>query len=176
MAPRILSMEMTMPIIHNGECYIQQSDTCTICGETALDDGRPIMVVDSGKMEPMRRDPAFLKFASDRLNYDTKTSADALVDVFHAECLVECVGDDWGKCSPQQCDGCEAHFLKDTPKWAFRLRVGNADSFSGTFVANEDSANSAIICPGCFEFYLGNEEIYEGGRATQQRRRVGGHT
>ena len=114
-----------MPIIHNGECYIQQSDTCTICGETALDDGRPIMVVDSGKMEPMRRDPAFLKFTSDKLNHVTQTTADALVDVFHAECLVSCVGDDLGKCSPQQCDGCEARFLKDTPKWAFR-QIGRA--------------------------------------------------
>lgn len=163
-----------MPIIHDGECYIQESDTCTICGETSLDDGRPIVIVDSGRMEPMRRDPAFLKFTSDKLNNIQKV-ADALVDVVHAECLVACVGDDWGKCGPQQCDGCEARFLKDTPKWAFRLRVGSANSFSGAFVADENAANSAIICPGCFELYLGDEELYEEGLATQQRRRVGGH-
>jgi hypothetical protein len=150
-------MEATMPIIQDGLHQILQNDTCCICGEVVLGDGQLIVMVDSGRMVPMKRDPAFLKFASDSLN-DEAQADDIFVDVLHAECLVSCVEADWGKFSPQQCDGCEARFLKDTPKWAFRFRVGSAADYSGIFVAGKDPANNAILCPDCFDFYLGAEE------------------
>ncbi len=157
-----------MPTIYEGLCQIQQNDACTICGGAVLDDGWPMVVVESGKMIPMRRDPSFLRFTPDYLSDELQVVEDALIDVFHAECLVSCVEGDWGKFGPQQCDGCEASFLKDIPRWAFRLRIGNAPDCSGIFVAAEDPANNAILCPDCFDFYLGNEELYEGYRTDKQ--------
>lgn len=133
---------------------VQQDDACSICGEFLLDDDRPLTMVESGRMDPMKKDPSFLKFSPDSLSEDCAVVEDALTDVFHAECIIaSAIDNGWGRFSPLQCDACEARFLKDIPRWAFRFRIGGVD-LAGFFVADRNSANSAVLCPECFKLQL----------------------
>jgi len=136
------------------EHRIGEGDVCTICGEYLLGDDRPLTLVESGRMDPMKKDPSFLKFIPDYLCEDSQESEDALVDVFHTECVIaNAIEGDWGRFSPLQCDACEARFLRDIPRWAFRFRVGGVD-LEGFFVADRNPANSAILCPECFKMQI----------------------
>jgi hypothetical protein len=127
-----------------------------MCGDTLLGEDRPLIMVESGRMDPMKRDPSFLRFVTDYTNEDDPAAIEeALVDVFHAECLVSRARQGgWGRFSPAQCDVCEAHFLEDIPRWAFRLRIGGVDFETAIFSPEEDPANVAILCPPCFEFQI----------------------
>jgi hypothetical protein len=146
----------------DGLYKVYQDDVCTLCGEFLLDDDRPLTIVESGRMDPMKRDPSFLKFVPDHLSTDSTVVAEALVSVFHTECLLTNVREgSWGRFSPQQCDACERHFLKEIPRWAFRLRVGGV-GLDEVFIVDLNPANLAILCPDCFRIQIGEEEEEEG--------------
>lgn len=131
--------------------HIQEDETCSMCGEFLLGDDRPLTMVESGRMDPMKKDPSFLKFTPDSLTDDAE---DALIEVYHAECIIEsAIEGDWGRFSPLQCDSCSKRFLREIPKWAFRFRIGGVDPV-GLFVIDKNPANSAILCTECFEDQL----------------------
>lgn len=140
----------------DGQYHVQEEDICTICGDYLLGDDRPLTLVESGRMDPMKKDPSFLKFSPDWLNKSRAVVEDSLADVFHAECVIaSAIDGDWGRFSPLQCDACEARFLKDIPRWAFRFRIGGVD-LGGFFIADRNLANSAILCPECFKLQIGD--------------------
>lgn len=152
-----------MPRVSDGLCQIPHDSVCTLCGEHLLGEDRPLIMVESGQMQPMKRDPSFLKFVPDHGNEDDlMAEEDAMVEVFHAECLVSRARQGgWGRFSPTQCDVCEAQFLEDIPRWAFRLRIGGVDFETSIFLPEEDPANVAILCPPCFEFQIGEGRLDE---------------
>ena len=61
---------------------VQQEDVCGICGEFLLNDDRPLTMVESGRMDPMKKDPSFLTFFPDSLSKDRSVVEEALIDVF----------------------------------------------------------------------------------------------
>lgn len=152
-----------MPKLRDGMCQLQFDDPCPICGAELVDGDSPLIMVESGRMDPMKRDPNFLKFVPDHSNEDDLLAIEeAMVEVFHAECLVSRARQDgWGRFSPTRCDVCEAQFLEDIPRWAFRLRIGGMDFETGIFVPEDAAENVAILCPPCFERQLGEGTLGE---------------
>lgn len=143
-----------MPYVREGQYVVQQDDICSICGEYLLYEDL-VMVAESGRVGPMKKDPSFLKFDPDCQSNDGEVLEEAYIDTFHAECMLErAIQNDWGKFSPQQCDACGDYFLQDIPKWAFRFRLGRVDNRTDTFMAESDQSNEAILCPTCFSFLV----------------------
>lgn len=135
---------------------VQEDDVCTMCEYALLIDDRPLTMIESGRMEPMKKDPSFLKFVPDHSNADPDIAVDGFVDVLHTECLVNNIMDSWRRRDPLCCDCCGSRFLKEIPRWAFRLRIGGV-ALDNTFVADSDPANLAILCPSCFEEAVGSD-------------------
>lgn len=147
-----------MPNIKNGQYQVAQDDVCSICGEYLLYEDL-IMLAESGRMGPMKKDPSFIKFNPDCLSEDGEVLEDAYIDTFHAECMLDrAIQNDWGKYSPQRCDACGSYFLEELPKWAFRFKLGRVDNQTDVFMAEENQANEAILCPECFEFLIKDED------------------
>jgi hypothetical protein len=149
--------------VDNGTCKIHHDDFCPICGEELMDGDRLLVMVESGQMDTMKRDPNFLKFIPDHSNEeDLMAMEEATVSLLHADCLVsQARQEGWGRFSPTRCDVCEAQFLEDIPRWAFRLRIGGFDFDSGAFIPEDAAENVAILCPPCFEFQLGEGRLEE---------------
>ena len=151
-------------------CYeVRPHDCCSLCGEEYLVDDNPLLLVESGVMEPMKRDPNFLRFKPDHNNEDDLLAMDeAAVILYHADCLITRVMDkDWGSHSPSGCDLCGNRFLDDIPRWAFRLRIGSTDFETGIFVADDSANCESIICASCFgkeiKVQMGDAEFLQTG-------------
>lgn len=147
-----------MPYVKEGTYQVRQDDICSICGEYLLYEDW-VMLAESGRVQPMKKDPSFLRFYPDCLSEDGEVLEEAYIDTFHAECMLNrAIQNDWGKYSPQRCDVCGSHFLQEIPKWAFRFKLGKVDSNTDTFMADSNTANEAIMCPECFEFHVKDDE------------------
>jgi len=154
---------------NKGQYRVQQEDVCTKCGDYLLREDRPlVIVVESGVMNPMKKDPSFLRFVPDYLNSNISIADDAFTDIFHADCLLEHIQGSWGKFSPAQCDACEDRFLKDVPREAYRLRLGQIDFRTSAFLADDDPSNGAILCPYCFDYHVGDGQTEEFPSASNQ--------
>jgi len=137
----------------DGLCHVQFEDDCMMCGEPLLGEGSSLVMVESGQMGPMKRDPSFLKFTPDFTNENDLTAMDeAAVNVYHTECLVARAWQGgWGRFSPIRCDFCEKQFLEELERWAFRLRIGDVDYETAIFMHDENAANVAVFCSRCFK-------------------------
>jgi hypothetical protein len=132
---------------------VERDSVCTLCEEFLSGEGRPLTLVESGRMEPMRKDPSFLKFVPDDQDADDTVVEEVL---FHTECIVEhALEAGWCGAMPGRCDACGERFLHDIPRYAFRMRSG--DVFDGTFAVDPKPANMAVLCTECFRYLLDGE-------------------
>ena len=142
-----------------GLLIVSSDSEFPVCGDLLLDDDRLLTLVESGKMEPMKKDPSFLKFVPDSLGTEEEAE-DSVVNVYHAECLIATAQYEWGNFGPQQCAACGKIFLEEIPRWAFRFQLGGV-GLDEAFVADVDPASSAMICHTCFShFFLGDAAGY----------------
>jgi len=146
------------------ECFsLNPARRCAFCCETfGVEDEREFVLVESGQMIPMRRDPKHLRFQPDHSNeWDKKLQNHAVLEFYHADCFLDRMrGAEWGSYSPNACDLCEADFRRS--RWAFRVRLGRQDFESGIFVPLEDQRNETVLCPGCIFEGFGEGDMEEG--------------
>jgi len=142
---------------------INPSFVCPFCGERFGDDEeRELVLIESGQLKPMKRDPDWLVFLSDHDNeHDTKLQKEAVVEYYHADCLIDRMrGCEWGSNAPHACDLCEGSFHRS--RWAFRIQLGRYDKETSCFVPIEDVNNEAILCPNCLAEGFGEGDVEEG--------------
>jgi hypothetical protein len=135
------------------DLLVARDSVCTLCDEFLSGEGRPLTLVESGRMEPMRKDPSFLKFVPDDHETDDTVVEDVL---FHTECIVDAaLANGWCGSAPGRCDACGERFLHDIPRYAFRLRSG--DVFGDVFAVDQKPSNMAILCVDCFRCLMESE-------------------
>jgi hypothetical protein len=144
----------------DGLFTVDPGEPCALCGEE-FGFERELVLVESGAMEPMRKDPSYVKFVPDHSNeQDLVAMEEATVRLFHADCFIDRVRRrEWSSNSPLACDLCCKEFLHQLHRWAFRLQIGSADFETGIFCPEDDARNVAIVCPACLMQELG--EGYE---------------
>lgn len=154
---------------HDG-CYeVRPYDLCSLCGVEYLVDDQPLLLVESGIMSPMKRDPSFLRFIPDHSRKDDLLlKEEAVIILYHADCLITRVMHaEWESNSPAGCDLCGRRFLDEAPRWAFRLKMGESDFETGIFIANDNPNHESILCADCFgkeiRTHLTDEELEETG-------------
>lgn len=135
---------------------IHPADKCIFCGEEfELDCERELVLLESGEMIPMKKDPGYLRFQPG------PTAPDGVVEFYHADCFIDRFRrTEWGQNSPLGCDLCDASFKRT--KYAFRARLGLHDFETGLFDALDDPRNSTLLCPECLSEGFGEGDIEEG--------------
>jgi len=145
-------------------CFVMNPDhSCAFCGEPfGIEDEREFVLVESGQMTPMRKDPHCLRFSADHSSeYDAKLRRHAVLEFYHADCFIDrFLRSEWGANSPTSCDLCGVDFRR--VRWAFRVRLGRQDFETGIFVPLEDPRNETILCPECITEGFGEGDTEEG--------------
>jgi hypothetical protein len=142
---------------------INPSFLCSFCSERFGSDGdRELVLVESGQLLTMKKDPRWLWFLPDHNNdREPQLQREAVVEYYHADCFIDKMrGCEWGINAPTHCDLCEKDFR--TSRWAFRIRLGHQDAETSCFVPLEDASNEALLCPNCIAEGFGEGCIEEG--------------
>jgi hypothetical protein len=136
---------------------------CAFCGERfGCDPDRELIIVESGQMVPLRKDPSWLRFFPDHDNErEPELQDSAVVEYYHAECFIDRMrGCEWGLNAPVACDLCGKDFHRF--RWAFRMMLGRQDYETSCFVPMSDTNNEAMLCPSCICEGFGEGDIEEG--------------
>lgn len=145
------------------ECFaVRPTQRCSFCHNPFELDERELVLVESGQLRPMRKDPAFLFFIPDHDDEnEDELREHAVVEIYHADCLIDKMrGTEWGSNSPAACDLCGVHFRKT--RWAFRIKLGRPDFETGIFVPLDDARNATLLCPECIMEGFGEGDSEEG--------------
>lgn len=145
------------------ECFVVNPTLrCNFCHEKFELDDRELVLVESGQMRNMRKDPSFLYFYPDHDDdNEEKLRRSAVVEIYHADCLIDRMrGTEWGSNAPLACDLCGFNFRK--ARWAFRIKLGRQDFETGIFIPLDDPRNQTMLCPNCIMEGFGEGDIEEG--------------
>ena len=139
---------------------IDPDDNCALCGEPLLDENN-LVLIESGEMAPMRKDPRFLRFKPDR-DRGPDTPSYGTISLFHVHCVLT-RGDarllDWSEESSKICL-CERPFRAD--QQAYALVVGKVDEDILVFVPNDEDKSCRILCEECTADSIGDGDMEEG--------------
>jgi len=139
---------------------VEPDESCALCGEPLLDENN-LVLVESGRMVPMKKDERFLTFVPDR-NGRPDDCNHAVLSLFHAHCLLTRfdLKIDWNENKGWHCGWCERSLKKFDR--AIYLRVGTIDEDTLVFVPNEREKSTGIMCADCAYEGFGEGDMEEG--------------
>lgn len=135
---------------------VDPCECCPLCGYEFADD--PLVLVESGEVRPMRKDPSFLHFLAD---WRTEAVDSPVLKIFHFHCFQQLVsGEEW-KVDPEswECHTCDHDFRQD--RFAFQVLLGNLDG-DFQFVPDPEVNQQGIMCINCTLDAFGEGDRDEG--------------
>lgn len=134
-------------------------ETCPLCGFEFAED--PLILVESGSVVRMRKDPTFLHFLADWRLPDREQPPGTVLSVFHFHCFQQLAGGEEWKVDPEpwQCHTCDHDFRKE--RYAFQVTTGNLDRDS-KFVPDPEVNQQGILCSTCTMDVFGEGNRDEG--------------
>lgn len=140
---------------------VEPDESCALCGEPLLEENN-LVVIESGEMSRMRRDPRFLTFKPDRNTNDPDTPNYATTSIFHFHCVMSLADSrllDWSDEAARACL-CERLFRAE--QQVYRLTVGTVDEDTLVFVPSNEDKSHRLVCEECIAEILGDGDLEEG--------------
>lgn len=157
---------MSKPLI------ILPSEVCALCGQTF--ENEELVLVESGDVEPMRKDPSCLVFTPDWKKKDAHKIVNLVVHVHHFQCYYDRMtqlGMGWcDRESDRFCSSCNHDFMPGSPnhnplisRWAYRYSVGGIGRHL-YFEVDIDIPRQSIMCFECTVTVYGEGNKIKGDR------------
>lgn len=138
---------------------VDPEENCALCGEPLLDEHK-LVLVESGEMRPMKRDPEFLRFVPDR-DRALGSDEDAILSLFHVHCVLERfdLHLNWGEEASREC-WCEKKFASRSR--VYFMQVGSVDLDTLVFVPDGGEKSTGLVCANCAHEGFGEGDLEEG--------------
>lgn len=146
----------------SNQLIISPSDLCTWC-QQRLGEEEELVLVESGQVKPMKKDPQCLMFIPDWKSPEAHLIVSITVHVFHFQCYYDAMtrlGLEWyDRISDRYCASCYHDFKND--RWAFRCTVGGIGRHL-EFEVDINIPRPSIMCVPCTTALFGHGDKEEG--------------